>query len=719
MMMRQRGKDYTIEHQTPWTLARGRLCDNYQALAVKHLSEDDRQQVDFSPDDRREALPEILAVVETEKTLIKGREWKLGKRSDGEPIVLRDVLGKIANWIDKLKEVGDNAANFDPVHAALPWAAVRFVLQAVVNETHTYEGMLEGLEKVSSLITRYAMVEDMYLRRSSSSLEGQLSNALIWLYTSILVFLAKSRKYFSRKTGGRIKVSVEEAAIDSLAHLINADYMRKINNSMEGKLAALLDNVGGISGQIEGLQLTQKTSATDLIRDSIIQWIVGVKTYWQDYERALAACVAGTCDWIFQRPEFEDWIGPDESDSAKILWIHGHPGFGKTVLTARMTERLGQARFPQQILRSWVAQLVALSDAAFEMAKEVYATKKHPEATESELWQLFGLVNVKVRNMVFVVDGFDECSTEEQDLGKRAYLPARKRFLKSLEEAIGRTGARVLFNGDLASISWLEHEIAPPDSEYGIHVYAEKVVEERLHTKSIELKKDIARRLTQKSEGMFLYIYRIQARLKSSMSASKLRTMIDDAPRGRDFNEAYERDLQVIASLEDDDKRTGGRHTSVDEDNTMDRCFLIEDLPDEWDQNFVEEQITGLCGSLIDLRGKEAGKPIMDQDVHFLHFTIKEYLERPDRLNFPVSLRNDFLDTVQAHEKIVKACLCHMCYKDFIQTDHSTKPMFDDKLVKYPFLRFTGVSWIFTCLNADPSLLKSSNCAMRGLSPPI
>ncbi|CAF9919775.1 MAG: hypothetical protein ALECFALPRED_001292 [Alectoria fallacina] len=90
------------------------------------------------------------------------------------------------------------------------------------------------------------------------------------------------------------------------------------------------------------------------------------------------------------------WIGPDESDSAKILWIHGHPDFGKTVLTARITERLGQARFvayficffsdqlkkqPQQILRSWVAQLVALSDAAFEMAKEVYATKKHPEAT--------------------------------------------------------------------------------------------------------------------------------------------------------------------------------------------------------------------------------------------------------------------------------------------------------------------------------------------------
>lgn len=71
--------------------------------------------------------------------------------------------------------------------------------------------------------------------------------------------------------------------------------------------------------------------------------------------------------------------------------------------------------------------------------------KKHPEATESELWQISVLVNLKVRSLVFVVDGFDECSTEENDLRNHAYLPTRTRFLKGLEEAMGRTGARVLF----------------------------------------------------------------------------------------------------------------------------------------------------------------------------------------------------------------------------------------------------------------------------------
>lgn len=114
---------------------------------------------------------------------------------------------------------------------------------------------------------------------------------------------------------------------------------------MEVKLTALLVNVEIISGEMQGLQLTQKTSATNIVRDSIIQWIGGVKTYWRDYERALAACVTGTSDWIFQRLEFEDWMGLDRSDAAKILWIHGYPGFGKTVLTARMTEKLGQTRF--------------------------------------------------------------------------------------------------------------------------------------------------------------------------------------------------------------------------------------------------------------------------------------------------------------------------------------------------------------------------------------
>ena len=43
-------------------------------------------------------------------------------------------VGKIVSVLKKFVAVGDVAINFDPVHAALPWAAVRFVL-VVSNST--------------------------------------------------------------------------------------------------------------------------------------------------------------------------------------------------------------------------------------------------------------------------------------------------------------------------------------------------------------------------------------------------------------------------------------------------------------------------------------------------------------------------------------------------------------------------------------------------------
>jgi len=51
----------------------------------------------------------------------------------GRQLILRDVAEKAINWINKFKEVGDVAVNFDPVHAALPWAGVRFLLQVPIS----------------------------------------------------------------------------------------------------------------------------------------------------------------------------------------------------------------------------------------------------------------------------------------------------------------------------------------------------------------------------------------------------------------------------------------------------------------------------------------------------------------------------------------------------------------------------------------------------------
>lgn len=56
------------------------------------------------------------------------KRWKYKTRS-GEEVIIHDVCEKIIGWIEKFIAVGDVAMQYDPTHASLPWAGVRFLLQ--------------------------------------------------------------------------------------------------------------------------------------------------------------------------------------------------------------------------------------------------------------------------------------------------------------------------------------------------------------------------------------------------------------------------------------------------------------------------------------------------------------------------------------------------------------------------------------------------------------
>ena len=95
---------------------------------MQSLPERDRRWIDFSQDDKRTSLEKLLGLVEEDQKDDVKRQFEI-PRKGGKPIVVRDVLGKIANCIHKFREVGDNVVQYDPAHAALPWAAVRLLLQ--------------------------------------------------------------------------------------------------------------------------------------------------------------------------------------------------------------------------------------------------------------------------------------------------------------------------------------------------------------------------------------------------------------------------------------------------------------------------------------------------------------------------------------------------------------------------------------------------------------
>ena len=579
------------------------------------------------------------------------------------------------------------------------------------------------------------------------------------------------------------KINNEQAVVESVAVLINAERkffvtlhtaiyakasqdLQDVSNFMEGRTTELLRSMKDLSFQVKSLTTSfQNQFSGNIRRGQLLQWIDAVFTD-QEYERALVARVQGTCEWILQRPEVQKWMTlASDSSSARILWISGYPGFGKTILAAWLTEYLRytkheelsyffcyfgdeKLRQPLSIVRSWISQLIKSNDKALEIVRETY-TDKYPKAlnlenathaTELDLWLLFKRLNVGLGGLVFMIDGFDECVKDEVDPRNHTLLDGRERFLKELEESVEHTNARILIisreSADLRNryrrgLSfqksswpfWLAYKITREDTQNDIGLYTRAIVNDVLHKRTIDLKNDIVARLVKKCDGMFLYLRRIQPRLKSksTMSAGKLHAIIEDMPRGLD--EAYDRDLRTICDLDSEDRERAlsilrwvlyaarpltvrelaeALLISADDEESLDKWLPQDDLPETWDEDYTDEQIMGVCGSLIDIRSGEAGCLIENQTVHFVHFSVKEYLFKTVDIKLPVLVNDCLTDKFRAEEYITKICLRYLCLKDFQQAVPSTTTQSNTRAKKYAFLHYAALNMSKHLLQAQP-----------------
>ena len=406
--------------------------------------------------------------------------------------------------------------------------------------------------------------------------------------------------------------------------------------------------------------------------EELVRWIDAISTA-EDYDRARSARLKGSCDWILDREEFQAWIAPERSsDAVKILWIQGQPGSGKKFLATRIIDYLQchypvvhffnfyndtRKRQPLQIIRSWILQLVNKSDVACDIGEETYQEKIADFATESEIWRLFKRLVIQIQHFYFVVDGFDECTGEELlNFRTHSIHTPRERFLNGLCDSLARTRTRVLFvsrqdldirrsvrSSEADSIRWIEYALTVHDTNEDIKQFADTLIGHRLPNKPQALREELAIDACERCEGMFLWIYNLQRQLKPSSNPQELRTVVSNTPGGLD--QAYERSLQNIFELDDEDKEraiailrwvmyasrpltvqelTEDLLVSIDEESVSE-FFPATMLPYEYDDCYRDDEILGPCAPFVHLRGEEVNRPIKDQTLHFVRFSVKEY----------------------------------------------------------------------------------------------
>ena len=201
------------------------------------------------------SIDEVYAAVRNKLDECIQKRWRYTK-ANGEKVVLWDLLDKTIKWIDKFKAVGDVAIQYDPGHAALPWAVIRFMLQATVSSVETFGHMLEGIELSSRITAIYAEVERACLK-GVSRLKTQLADALVKMYAGVLSFLSKAMHYFGQSSAKRALKGAFQSYRTSVA-----PFIEQINNAEKDvlKLVGLVQSEGAFYAAIETLLRAQRTA---------------------------------------------------------------------------------------------------------------------------------------------------------------------------------------------------------------------------------------------------------------------------------------------------------------------------------------------------------------------------------------------------------------------------------------------------------------------------
>ena len=409
----------------------------------------------------------------------------------------------------------------------------------------------------------------------------------------------------------------------------------------------------------------------DESRKEVLAWLGPIHTD-DRYEICRNSRTEATCSWIFNKDCYTAWkssIFP--GNTAKLLWIHGPAGFGKSVLCAAIVDSLmsdgelcvchffcSSTRRSEEtssnILRSWISRLINREENLMNIAQE-YVQNEVSQASPVSMWRLLALLIQNTSNCVFVVDGLDECIRTD-DLQREISLHDRLSFLKELRKSVENTSCRVLIvsrdESDIRSqlsatkpqythLTLYEHPISTANVKEDVLLFSKHVVQTKLSNKSEDIKAEIAQQMTEKCDGMFLWVELQQRELRGGKNLNQLRKIVRDMPAG--LKSVYESSWQSILSKPTHDRvralkilrwaTFAFRPLTVSEITEAlivpdDDYFedLLDDLPDCIDNDYINDEVIDLCGSLIEVRGLKLDQPLETWTVDLKHFSVREFL---------------------------------------------------------------------------------------------
>lgn len=329
-------------------------------------------------------------------------------------------------------------------------------------------------------------------------------------------------------------------------------------------------------------------------------------------------------------------------------------------------------------------------------------------ASQTEVWKIWKDLLSKRVGCAVVIDGFDEFD--------RTYRVESK-FLQKIKQVAAQTKANILITSrneediqhalssgsqDTSEILMLECLVSKELVRGDLDLLASKVINDVLHSKSDEVRKDLVSRLAVRSDGMFLWIkQQNMGQLRPGKPLKQLQQMVDRMPSG--LKETYRKIWDEIERRERVDKeRTLGilrliafafRPLTVAE---ITEALLVkpgyddinlDEWPDAIDEEYIKSEIKGLCGSLIDIRSPGGSDVPGSKTLHLAHVSVKEFLVE-ELCTRTAKEDSEVKKLKEHHTELAKVCLRYLTYPKMWQPK-----LVSDQGVPRSFLTYASAWW--------------------------
>ncbi|KAL6886096.1 ankyrin repeat-containing domain protein [Trichoderma evansii] len=423
------------------------------------------------------------------------------------------------------------------------------------------------------------------------------------------------------------------------------------------------------------------------------------------FEEAIQMRLDNTCGWILERSIFQEWFSLQEDEAKpKLLWISGPAGFGKTILCAGLVEHLlataktpvayfffssdfESRNDPYEAIRCWISSVMFQNKIVFDCVRMSRATQPGSVATRTVTMRLLQEIVHILPGCIFIIDGLDECTWLGKDTTRAT--DSIIHFLEHLDHAIADSATRVLIVSrdepiiragiqNMAS-KILEHKIALDDINNDINHYSRSIVEKKLFKKSEVIKKEVSQKMAMQCAGQFLWLKLQEDSLRGWRNLKQLQDAIDKTPSG--LEGLYQRNWARMSQLPEDERNraftllrwvtfaakplTVAELTEAALISINGNEYPSDDLPDAIDDEYINSEIIGLCGSLLSIY-ENLSDPA-SSTVRLTHFSIKQYYLYQDPNSRSILLQNEnlrFSNEKRENTIIAQTCLRYIKYEE-------------------------------------------------------